>query len=247
MIPAMEAVRIVLGAYTASFRVPHFVGYQLTLPVPPLSTIYGIISAATGQWVSPGFVAWLAYRLEYEAKGMDVETIVQIEREKETSTPRPRKPPETVTIIRREFLVMPRLFLYLPPEWGEVFRRPRYTLLLGRTQDVATVEALDRVVLESVKSGVAKGVLLPFELLSRNRVAALLCNLPVAFTNGPSRRPIRSQIFGAVDAHLPRLPDVQDANGWLVRDGTEDIVMPLFRREWVLYGDRGTTGEVEFQ
>jgi CRISPR-associated protein Cas5t len=64
----IEAVRVTITAYTASFRVPHFVGYQLTLPVPPLSTIYGLISAAAGRWVLPQEVEWLAYKCEYESK-----------------------------------------------------------------------------------------------------------------------------------------------------------------------------------
>jgi CRISPR-associated Cas5-like protein len=75
----LEAIRITITAYTASFRVPHFVGHQLTLPVPPLSTIYGLISAAAGRWVLPQEVEWLAYRCEYESKAMDMEKIVQID------------------------------------------------------------------------------------------------------------------------------------------------------------------------
>lgn len=240
----VDALRVVLGAYTASFRVPHFVGHQLTLPVPPLSTVYGIIAAAAGRWILPGHVPWLAYRLEYEAKAMDVETIVQIEWKKEDSVPHPRKPPERTTVMQREFLVMPRLFLYLPPEWEEVFRRPRYALLLGRTQDVATVEELKRVSLEPTESGTVSGVLLPFELLTRGRVTAMLYNLPVAFVDGPVRRPVRSHIFGVVDAHLPHQPYIENAGDWLVRDGASDAVLPLFRSEWVLYGNAGTAGKI---
>jgi CRISPR-associated protein Cas5t len=233
----IEAIRIILTAYTASFRVPHFVGYQLTLPVPPLSLIYGLISAAAGRWVSPAEVEWLAYKFEYKSKGFDTETIVQIEREKK-GIPQPRKPPETFTVIQREFLFEPRLTLYLPPEWEEVFYRPRYHLLLGRTQDVATVEDLKKVKLQPVSKGKVCGVLLPFELVKKGKISAWLQNLPVAFTNEPLRRPIRTHIFGIIDANISHLPEIEDKDGWFVMDTEKNIIVPIFRKKWILYGNQ---------
>jgi len=228
----LQAIRITLSAYTASFRVPHFVGHQLTLPVPPLSTVYGLISAAAGRWIMPQEVEWLAYRCEYEAKAFDLEAIVQIEREKPESAARPKAPPKTRGISQREFLARPRLTLYLPLDWEAAFRRPRYALLLGRTQDVATVESIQKVDLKPVPEGEVSGVLLPFELLGRGRSSAWLHNLPVAFTEGPDRRPLRLQIFGAVDAFRPA--EVRNAEGWLVQDVKDGTTIPLYRKEWVL-------------
>jgi len=236
----IEAVRVTITAYTASFRVPHFVGHQLTLPVPPLSTIYGLISAAAGRWVLPQEVEWLAYRCEYESKAMDMEKIVQIDWE--DGSPVPRKPPKTFAVIQREFLVMPRLTLYLPPEWESPFRCPRYSLLLGRTQDVATVEGVKRVHLRQVSGGKVSGVLLPFELVAKGNVSAWLQNLPVAFTDEPLRQPIRTEIFGIVDAHRPG--EVRDANGWLVMDEENGVIVPIFRREGVLHGTTRALGEI---
>lgn len=223
----LEAVRIVLTAYTASFRVPHFVGHQLTLPVPPLSTVYGLISAAKGKWVMPNEVEWLGYRCEYESKGMDTEAIWTVESKK------PHDPPrfETRNVIQREFLVLPRLTLYLPLNWAEVFRRPRYALLLGRTQDVATVESLELTKLEPADSGLVSGVLLPFELITRGNFSAWLHSLPVAFADEPQRRPLRVQVFGVVDAH--RGGEIKNAGNWLVQDTQNGIVLPLFRQEWI--------------
>jgi CRISPR-associated protein Cas5t len=225
-----EAIRIILTAYTASFRVPHFVGYQLSLPVPPLSTVYGLISAAVGEWVTPDKVEWLAYRCEYTGRSMDTEAIWTVERRKFHESAQF----ETRNIIQREFLALPRLTLYLPPEWADVFRCPRYALLLGRTQDVATVEEVRPTTLEPTPEGEVSGVLLPFELLARGNVSAWLQNLPVAFTDEPSRRPVRTHIFGVVDAHRPGA--LRDAKGWLVRDTQSGLVLPLFRWEWVLHG-----------
>jgi CRISPR-associated protein Cas5t len=226
----IEAVRVTITAYTASFRVPHFVGYQLTLPVPPLSTIYGLISAAAGRWVLPQEVEWLAYRCEYESKAVDTEAIHAVER------PKPSDFARFVTrnVLPREFLVMPRLTLYLPPEWESPFRCPRYSLLLGRTQDVATVEGVKRVHLRQVSGGKVSGVLLPFELVAKGNVSAWLQNLPVAFTDEPLRQPMRTEIFGIVDARRPG--EVRDASRWLVMDEENGIIVPIFRKEWVLHG-----------
>jgi len=226
----IEAIRITISAYTASFRVPHFVGHQLTLTVPPLSTVYGLISAAAGRWVSPEEVEWLAYRCEYESKAMDTEAILTVER------PSPSDFARFVTrnVLPREFLVMPRLTLYLPLVWESVFRCPRYSLLLGRTQDVATVEEVKPTTLNPAQDGVVSGVLLPFELVAKGNVSAWLQNLPVAFTDEPIRRPLRMHIFGVVDVHRPG--EVRNANGWLVVDTESNVVVPIFRKEWVLHG-----------
>jgi len=235
----ISAVRIVLTAYTASFRVPSFVGHQLTLPVPPLSTIYGLLSAAAGRWVLPDEVEWLAYRCDYESKAMDLEAIYQFDRKDEKAAPMPKLYPKTRTVLQREFLAMPRLTLYLPPEWEAPFRKPRYALLLGRTQDVASVESITPVTLEPVDEGEVSGVLLPLELVmnSKNRVGAWLHNLPIAFTAEPYRKLMGMTIFGVVDAK--RRPAFVRASGWLVRDANDEAVVPLYRREWVEHVLRG--------
>lgn len=232
----IKAIRVVLTAYTASFRVPPFVGHQLTLPVPPLSTIFGLISAAAGRWVMPDEVEWLAYRCTYEGKFTDVETIVQIERKKPYEVARPKAFPETINIVQRESLVMPCLTLYLPPEWESAFRQPRYTLLLGRTQDIAGTMSISLVELLPVKSGTVGGVLLPFELIALNNVTAWLQRLPIAFTDEPKRSPTRMQLFGVVDCHRPAF--LQNGDGWLVKDTNDGTVLILYRKEWMLYGER---------
>jgi CRISPR-associated protein Cas5t len=223
----LDAIRITLTAYTASFRVPSLVGHQLTLTVPPLSTVYGLLSATAGRWVLPESVAWLAYRCAYESKATDLEAIQTVERSQPQQTPRFVQR----DVIVREFLSMPRLTLYLPPDWETHFCRPRYALLLGRTQDVATVETITRTTLESLDLGEMSGVLLPLELVLQNHAHAWLHNLPIAFTNEPQRRLLGVQRFGVVDAQ--QRPATVHSPEWLVRDTTDGTVVPLYRREWI--------------
>lgn len=224
----LDGMRIILTAYTASFRVPSFMGHQLMLPVPPLSTIYGLLSAAAGRWVLPDEVPWLAFRCDYEGKATDLEAIFTVKR---------KKPIEEArfvgrNVLQREFLAMPCLTVYLPPEWGAPFRTPRYALLLGRTQDVAGVESIASVTLEPVKEGEVSGVLLPLELVMRGNTPAWLHNLPIAFAAEPPRRLLGMRIFGVVDArrHLAQL----HAPGWLFRDPSNGIVLPVYKREWII-------------
>ncbi len=222
-----EGIRVVLTAYTASFCAPGLLGHQLTLPVPPLSTLYGLLSAAAGRWVAPDELAWLAYRFEYEAKATDLEAILTVGRKDAASVPNF----SGRNVLQREFLTMPRLTLYLPKEWEPFLHRPRYSLLLGRTQDVACVETIDPVQLQPVGEGELSGVLLPWELIQQNRVHAWLHNLPITFTDKPHRRPLGKYIFGALDAH--QRPASVTAPDWLACDPTPNITVPVYRWEWI--------------
>lgn len=222
----INALRLELTAYTASFRVPGFVAHQLTLPVPPLSTIYGLLSAAAGRWVSPDELEWLAYRCDYEGKATDLETIITVKWQDGPKV-------SDRNVLRREFLVLPRLTLYLPADWGQAFSHPRYHLLLGRTQDVATVESMAPVTLEPADEGETSGTLLPLELMvsNRNHINAWLQNLPIAFSGTPHRKLLGMRVFGVVDAK--QSPALIRTPSWLVRDGQTGETLPLYRRSWV--------------
>lgn len=224
-----EGIRVVITAYSASFCAPGMLGYQLTLPVPPLSAIYGLLSAAAGRWVAPNEVEWLAYRFEYEGKATDLEAIITFER---------RRPDDTPTfagrnVIKREFLTNPCLTLYLPNCWEQSFRRPRYSLLLGRTQDVACVESIEPAQLQPVDEGMLSGVLLPWEVIQnqQGRVHAWLQSLAIAFSDGAPRRLLGKHIFGVLDAH--QRPSQVNAPNWLAHDPIQNHTVPVYRWEWI--------------
>lgn len=223
-----NAIRINISALTASFRVPAFVSHQLTLTVPPLSTIFGLLSAAVGRWICPKEVEWIAYSFAYETKTTDLEAIINVQRK--TNEDSISFGPRNVT--QREFLTMPNLTLYLPPIWEEYFRCPRYTLLLGRTQDVAGVESIEHATLQYVDVGKVKGVLLPYHVVTQNHTPALLQNLPITFTDEPKRTPLGMQIFGVVDAHRPAT--LTNVARWLVRDADIDMEFPIYTQGWML-------------
>ena len=99
----MKFLRILIEGWTASFRYPTFIsGFQPTLPAPPLSTIYGLLSAVKGELVTPedtnvGFVFF------FFSKSVDLETIYELKGLTGNKS----------NVAKREFLFNPRLYLYL--------------------------------------------------------------------------------------------------------------------------------------
>jgi len=73
----MDALRVKIRAMTASFRYPMFVvSYQPTYKIPPISTIYGFLSAAKGEKVGIYDVS-VGYDFTSEGHGVDLERILE--------------------------------------------------------------------------------------------------------------------------------------------------------------------------
>ena len=225
----MEAVRIDLRAYTASFRVPGMMGYQVTSPVPPPATIYGLLAAAAGREVTPD-ETWIAYRFEYDALAEDLEKIIGFSED----GPRWSKKLNSVNTvpITRQFLFNPRLILYLTPgKVAEALLRPRYPLLLGRSQDVAYVERHNTVALEPVTEADVAGVLLPFPALG---IPSRISSFPTFFSLGSARRALAVKPFHVLDSktgnqHIS-LPDLL----FREQEKEKSLAVPLFDRKVLL-------------
>ncbi|KUJ94612.1 MULTISPECIES: type I-B CRISPR-associated protein Cas5b [Archaeoglobus] len=158
-------IRVKIKSWTASFRYPTFQsGYQPTLPVPPLSTIQGILSAAKGEVVSFTEIPYTGYVFKSEGQGVDLERIYALGK------------PET-DVIRREILFDNTLYLYLPDEWAKYFRKPKFQLLLGRSSDIATVENITEIELEEKPNVPVGGTIVPVT----SGLSGLVHALPVEF------------------------------------------------------------------
>lgn len=145
--------RIKITGWVASFRYPIFIyRHQPTLPVPPYSTIYGLVAAACGKVVTPRDLE-VKYVFKSDARAVDLETIYEWE------------PGHIVqsNIVEREFLINPELYLYIEQKGiAECFRKPYYPLLLGRSSELAFVEEIKKTRLIYRKQFKIGGVLLPF-------------------------------------------------------------------------------------
>ena len=161
----LGAIKVELAGPVASFRYPHFlIGRQPTYPMPPPSTIYGLISAALGRFPDPHLLRF-AYRFECERQRIDdVEMIWFVEPNTGTRGKAAQKNLEAQSnVLPREWLLYPRLTLYVTgdDELYQAFRSPYYTLTLGRSQELVSVHRVERVVLTPARQGWLGPGLLP--------------------------------------------------------------------------------------
>ena len=192
----MKQYRIKISSWTASFRYPNIIsGYQPTLEVPPISTVLGLINAAAGKYLVHKQLR-LGYYFDYEAKGVDLETIYQIKAHDKGY-------PESVAksnVINREFLFNCRLFLYTEnQEIVHYLTNPYFSLLLGRSGDLATVHKPCEVELKKTeKAEYIKGQIVPF---SKNFLAGLIQPLPQYFSDTVPRKNIGTAAYSVIPYH----------------------------------------------
>lgn len=183
----MKVYRITLKGWTASFRYPVFVvGFQPTLPVPPYSTVYGLISAACGKRITPEELSvW--YVFKSKAKAVDLETIYEISAKNALQA--------KSNVVKREFLVAPELYLYLEnKEIAENFRYSHYPLLLGRSTELAFVEEVKEIELVLVEGEfVLGGTVLPFPPIWP--LNGIIQALPTHFSDTFPRKPLGTRPF----------------------------------------------------
>ncbi len=131
----MRAVRIDAAASTCSVRDPMFPTAARCLPVPPPTTIAGLLGAASGRPLDPGEVTF-AYRATSSGGASDLETYQRIGVGPARYPTRGRGNPVP---MRRHFLVDPAVTIWVltdPDTWLERARRPVWPLRIGRSQDV---------------------------------------------------------------------------------------------------------------
>lgn len=183
----MKAYRIHITSWTASFRYPNLIsGYQPSLVVPPLSTIYGLISAAVGDYICAYDVA-VGYVFEFGSQTIELETIYQFNRK---SSPLSSKS----NVIWRQILFDNSLWLYLRDEQvAESFLKPRFQLLLGRSNDLAAVDSVKEINLQTLPEMTRlRGTVVPMEKVP---MSAPIQALPIGFTDEIPRRSIGTRPF----------------------------------------------------
>ncbi|HEU19091.1 MAG TPA: type I-B CRISPR-associated protein Cas5 [Deltaproteobacteria bacterium] len=203
----MKVFRIHLSAWTASFRFPNLISaYQPTLPVPPLATINGLVSAAAGVY----FVfekERVGYVLTHSGKTTDLETIYQMGRSLSQIKS---------NVIRREFLSDVNLYLYTDSSTvATYFQNPVFQMLLGRSGDLAQVVEVSEIEVEQKESlSKLKGTIIPFR---KHVLPAPIQALPKSFSNTIPRRNEGTQPYYLLDC------DYRQANS-ISAGGFEDKV-----------------------
>lgn len=207
-----KALKVKIKSWTSSFKYPTFVsGFQPTLPCPPISTIYGLLSAAKGSKVTPKNVK-IGYRFSSEDKTQQLFRLRELKRGDFKSN-----------VVEREVLINNNLTLWvLDGEFKEYFEKPMYPLLLGRTEDICKVEKIKDVNLEKVTSTKVGICPLPFQEVN---VPGFLHSLPTHFTDDIPREPcgVKMYIIPKENQEIssPHLYEDEDGEGFYVY-GEED-------------------------
>lgn len=195
----MKMYRIEISSWTSSFRYPNLIsGYQPTLDVPPISTVLGLINAAAGKYIEHQDLK-IGYFFKYEMKANDLETIYQIEIKNGKLGTYPSEKPKS-NVINREFLYDCKLYLYLQDsELVEYFKKPYFSLVLGRSGDLASVDSILEVnLIENNNSNNIKGQVIPFE---DNYLAGEIQALPKYFTNTIPRKNIDTEPYSIISCY----------------------------------------------
>ena len=189
----MRVYRIEITSWTASFRYPNVIsGYQPTLCVPPISTVLGLINACAGKYLDFKDEE-IGYYFDYQANAEDLETIYQVEAKDGV----PKKNVKS-NVLRREFLYECRLFVYLKnPKLVDHFRHPYFQILLGRSNDLATVCDISERNLEMTENASnIRGQIVPF---MENFLPGTIQALPQYFTNTLPRENLGTQPYSVID------------------------------------------------
>lgn len=186
----MKTYKIEIITWTSSFRYPNLIsGFQPTLDVPPISTVLGLINAACGYYRKYEQLR-IGYYFSYEYKTTDVETIYMIEGNSKGKASNYAKS----NVIKREILFNNRLVVYLENEnLVNSFRNPVLPLLLGRSNDLASVISINSVEIEPIKkASKVKGQIIPF---NHNFLPGQIQALPKYFTDDIPRGSIGTEPY----------------------------------------------------
>lgn len=196
----MKLLHVRLEGWTATFRLPLiYSGTALTAPVPPYSTLLGLIGNLAAREIAPDETR-IGYTFRSAGVSYDLETTRRLELDKSGRLKSQRVP----GIATRQFHVRPKLDLYLDNlSLRGAFESPANAPCLGRSQDVAWVGRPEEIEAEPCDEGDVRGTLVPFP---QPGASGQILNLPDYFINdqrGYTRRTGRMTKFLAVRYENP--------------------------------------------
>lgn len=189
-----------ITTWTSSFRYPMLIsGAQLTLEVPPVSTVLGMINAAAGKYLHHER-SLIGYYFEYAGKGVDVETVYMAENNKKGKL----IPTTRSNVIKREFLFETFLRLYSPQkEIIQYFESPVFSLLLGTSSDLATVQInsiQERDLIEMTQAENLRGQVIPY---AKAQLPGKMQPLAQYFTDAIPRQMLGKEPYVILDCRAP--------------------------------------------
>ncbi len=202
---SIKVLRTVVETMTTSFRYPRMVvGKHLTLPVPPVSTILGFLSAAAGKQITLEDT-FVGYIFQADARFEDLEQFYQLEVEKPLVS--------RSNILKRQQFYMCQLILYTSLNMRPHLERPHHPVFLGRSTDLAYIHDPEEIVLEQRtqverlgKTALPAAMLQPKPVMKSvlpapafNANHGLVMSMPTSWTDEHVRRPIHVARYFFVD------------------------------------------------
>jgi CRISPR-associated protein Cas5t len=169
----MKVLRVELQGHINSFRVPQLHTYQKTLPLPPKTTIVGLLGAALG--VSEGDIPKLLEALQVSVIAREPETwgfAKDLWRYlkfmggtmKATTT-------EGRDIVVRELLYRPAYWIYLTSQEpqtltaiSQALSDPAWALTLGREDELVLIQSVEEIELEPTEMLSFQNTILPYNV-----------------------------------------------------------------------------------
>lgn len=211
----MHVLKVVAEGVTTSFRYPHFMQqFHPSFHMPPPATIYGHICSALGEWFDPEGVRF-AYHFTHEGEFTDLEHIIVLSSSggRLPGTKIPKVLEGRVNPFERDMLFRPRLTLYINrPEWEPAFRSPRYTVVLGRSQDLFTYTEVSVVELQQANQAYFEYTLAPHEMALQT-MRGIAVTMPRYLDYASGRTPTFGRyVIIRERVHLPREDGLQFSN-----------------------------------
>jgi len=195
----MRVLKVVADGITTSFRHPLFMQQiHPSFEMPPPATIYGHIASALGTWFDPVGVRF-AYHFTFTGRVQDIEHTFVLTPENSSFPWRGEKVAKvlggSMTPFNREILFNPRLVLYINrPDWEQNFRSPRYSVVLGRSQDLFTYTSVSVVEVQQASYAYFEHTLLPYTA-AQYTSRGYAIQMPRYLDYANKRRPAFSRYF----------------------------------------------------
>lgn len=209
-----EAVHVHLEGYTAFFKHPLTItGTQITLPLPPYSTLLGLVGACAGRTITH-----IETRIGFEFRsawvGPEIERTERLVVEKSGKL-KPHSKGQG--ILKRYVHFKTSLDLYLTnTALADAFENPASTPYLGRSQDIHWITKSTKVKLERRSSGNLGPTML---LAMKDKIPSMIVRCPEWFQNDTLGR---TRIAGPIGYYQAISPSVSSR----VKAHTDELYHP---------------------
>lgn len=192
-----KVLEIQFSGWTATPRYPFVLsGNALCMPVPPYSTILGIIGCCLGRFVSPNEVK-VGFRYLYDTVSLDIETRRRLQYDGKKIKNHDKGSDAYV----REFHTNPYLTVWIDRlDWKDFFESPVGTPVLGRSQDLLQIKKISIKEVVPISEGYVKGCMVPFD--ANQMIPGQLVQLADSYIEGEKpgsgRVPVNPMMFVAI-------------------------------------------------